>query len=204
MVGRVSGGGAPTSKWPVAGPAEAGPVEASLKVRRPGLPEVVVPIRGKLVIGRSPALADLVLDDDLVSRRHAELWVDEKGYVRLADLGSRNGVRFLDRMVRRLNLVDGDVFHIGKTELQLSATLPRLAGAQPAPNPRLDTMMVDARITVPEPEPEPDDGLEGIEQLGWRPGPSAGSLEPPPSMPSEPSPGPIEEPSASESAEEDD
>lgn len=191
----VSREGAPTSKWPslepslepggdaadpLAGPddrARPGPpraLNAVLSVRRPGLPEVKVPVTSGLVIGRSPALADLVLDDELVSRRHARVHVDTRGYFRLDDLGSRNGIRFADRTVRRLNLVDGDTFCIGKTELTFSAEMPRFAAATPEPPPRVDTLMVDAAVPVPDPVPDPGDGLEGAEQLAWKRSPRRG------------------------------
>ncbi len=157
--------GAPTSLWP-SHREEAGAGPATLRVRRPGLPEVEIPVpRSGLVIGRAAALADLVLDDDLVSRRHARLAVDPRGYFRLEDLGSRNGIRFADRTVRRLNLVDGDVFHIGKAELRFEAAMPRIA-PPPEPSAPVDPLLVDEEVPVPE----PSDGLEGIEQLGWKPG----------------------------------
>lgn len=179
----MSRDGAPTSQWQAHDTFEGSPdperARGKLLVRRPGLPEVEVEVRPGLVIGRSPALADLVLDDELVSRKHAELHVDPRGYFRLQDLGSRNGIRFADRMVRRLNLVDGDVFAIGKTELVFTAAKPRLVRVAVEPPPRVDTIMVDSKIAVPEPlpEPEPGDGLDAIQQLGWNT--RSGSLEPP-------------------------
>ena len=146
---------------------------AELVVRRPGLPEVRVPATAGLVIGRAAAVADLVLDDDLVSRKHARLHVDPRGYFRLEDLGSVNGIRFAERTVRRLNLVNGDVFWIGRTEMVFAAEMPRLNSAKVDPAPRVDTLLVDA--AVPVPEAAPSDGLDGIEQLGWKAQASAGT-----------------------------
>lgn len=157
-------GAAPTSVWESAPDAPPLSRKAELAVRRPKLPEVVVEVDKNLVIGRSAALCDLVIDDESVSRRHAELLRDPKGYFRLQDLGSVNGIQFEGRMVRRLNLVHGDVFSIGGTELKFSAEMPRLA--PPPDEPPVDPMMEDAQIKVPEP-PEPSDGMEGIEQLSW-------------------------------------
>ena len=125
------------------------------------------------MIGRAAAVADLVLDDDLVSRKHARLHVDPRGYFRLEDLGSINGIRFAERTVRRLNLVNGDVFWIGRTEMVFAAEMPRLNSAKVDPAPRVDTLLVDA--AVPVPEAAPSDGLDGIEQLGWKAQASAGS-----------------------------
>ena len=167
--------GAPTSKWPSVNESledvdtRSRPQleDAVLCVRRPGLPEVRVEITDGLVIGRSPALADVVLDDDLVSRRHAQLRVDARGYYRLEDLGSRNGLRFHERTVRRLNLVDGDVFYIGQTEMAFTAQMKRLpAHPEPQLGP-IDPLMVDGSVEVPKPQPVVHDGLDGIEQLEW-------------------------------------
>src|SRR5262249_4391352 len=47
------------------------------------------PIAGKIVVGRLPGV-DVQLDDDSVSRRHAELELTPRG-VRLKDLNSANG-----------------------------------------------------------------------------------------------------------------
>src|SRR6266571_271494 len=44
----------------------------------------------QVVLGRDPS-CDVVLDDNLVSRRHAQLEVDDSGRMVLRDLGSRNG-----------------------------------------------------------------------------------------------------------------
>jgi serine/threonine protein kinase len=51
---------------------------------------VAIPPAG-LVIGRDPKEADVVLEDTLVSRRHAQLGADKNGQVFVADLQSRNG-----------------------------------------------------------------------------------------------------------------
>jgi DNA-binding NtrC family response regulator len=50
-----------------------------------------LPVRGRLVIGRSQE-ADVVIDHPSVSREHVVLEVDESG-VTIADLGSKNGTR---------------------------------------------------------------------------------------------------------------
>lgn len=121
-----------------------------------------------MIIGRSAALADLVLDDDLVSRTHAQLHVDDRGYFRLEDLESRNGIRFHERMVPRLNLVDGDVFFIGKTEIEFRSEMPRLAGRADPRAVAVDPLMADEAISVPEPEADAHDGLDAHDQLRWK------------------------------------
>lgn len=133
--------GAPTGKWEtlpehlkqeaLADLRKAGP---KLLVRRPGVPEVEIAIeKTEFIIGRQTSLVDLVLEDDLVSRRHAALTMNEKGYFRLDDLESENGIRYEGRPVRRLNLVDGDRFAIGKTEFTFRASMNRFQAPKESP-----------------------------------------------------------------------
>ena len=159
-----TGSGAPTAKFPVAMEAESFDLlrsEAKLIVRRPDVPEVEIPIeKNEFLIGRLAAEVDLVLDDDLVSRKHAVLTVDDRGYFQLRDLESKNGITYQGRMVRRLNLLDGDVFHIGKTEMTFRAKIQRYAAPAPpkeAP-PRSDSVMADVEVPPPKPEPKPPQG----------------------------------------------
>jgi hypothetical protein len=58
----------------------------------------------------------LVLDDTLVSRRHAQLRAREGQYL-LTDLGSKHGIRVNNITVHEWVLQPGDVFRLGKTEL---------------------------------------------------------------------------------------
>jgi pSer/pThr/pTyr-binding forkhead associated (FHA) protein len=82
---------------------------------------------------------DIVLDDDRVSRRHAELrW--ERGRVELADYGSLNGTRINQQAVRgRLPLRDGDLIELGhhRYRLALQPGETEAAGALPE---RLETL----------------------------------------------------------------
>jgi pSer/pThr/pTyr-binding forkhead associated (FHA) protein len=76
---------------------------------------------------------DIVLDDDRVSRRHAELrW--ERGRVELADYGSLNGTRVNQQAVRgRLPLRNGDLIEFGqhRYRLALQPGETQAAGALP-------------------------------------------------------------------------
>jgi pSer/pThr/pTyr-binding forkhead associated (FHA) protein len=76
---------------------------------------------GTVQIGRSSA-CHVVLDDALVSRRHAQ-FVIARGTVTLEDLGSVNGV-FLNtrRLKEPEQLRDGDRVQIGKAEFVLRAS----------------------------------------------------------------------------------
>lgn len=157
-----SGSGAPTAKFAAAGPSseETDFESAGVKliVRRPDVPEVVIEVdKNEFLIGRLAAEADLVIDDDLVSRKHAILTVDERGYFRLTDLGSKNGITYAGRTVRRLNLLDGDVFKIGKTEIVFHAKVGRYASRPEAPKPRTSSIMAND-TAIPSPEPEKPEG----------------------------------------------
>ncbi len=65
---------------------------AALRSLAKGGAQIVLP--AKATVGRG-ADCDLVLDDDSVSRHHAELVRDDRGLYRLRDLGSANGT-FID------------------------------------------------------------------------------------------------------------
>lgn len=99
-----------------------------LAIRGSSASETRVDVVGGMVIGRSPALADIVLDDELVSRRHAQLRLQADGSYWVEDLGSRNGLRYHGRTVRYLTLKNGDRFTLGNTELVFLA--PCLPGSQ--------------------------------------------------------------------------
>ncbi|MFO0728108.1 MAG: FHA domain-containing protein [Myxococcota bacterium] len=147
--------GAPTGKWETLPEhlkqelaADLRKASPKLFVRRPGVPEVEIAIeKTEFVIGRLASAVDLVLEDDLVSRRHASLTMDERGYFRLEDLGSENGIRYQGRPVRRLNLVDGDSFSIGKTEFTFKATMNRFQAKEPSSAAPREA----SRIEVPDP-----------------------------------------------------
>ncbi len=74
-------------------------------------------LRGEttIVLGRDES-ADLVVDDESASRRHAVIEKHEDGYY-LRDLGSANGTYFNGLLHgRQARLREGDRFRIGETE----------------------------------------------------------------------------------------
>jgi Domain of unknown function (DUF4388)/FHA domain len=81
---------------------------------------------GDLVIGRSSEL-DLVLIEDMVSRKHARITLASGG-ITIADLGSTNGTFVNGEKVRRAELKEGDRILIGTNILKLVA---RTAGTTP-------------------------------------------------------------------------
>ena len=74
-------------------------------------------------IGRNPS-ADILVDDPVVSSRHALVTSTENSYVPgvmdfyIEDLGSKNGTDVNGRKIRKLKLHHGDVIRIGRTELR--------------------------------------------------------------------------------------
>ena len=68
---------------------------------------------GVTIIGRGEG-CQLILDDPLISRRHACFVVDDRE-ITLKDLGSTNGVLVNGRKAGRQVLRDGDTITIGNT-----------------------------------------------------------------------------------------
>lgn len=152
--------GAPTGKWPSApgkqvdvdGPGDPREAAAKLVVKRQNVPDVEIFLeKPEFYIGRQTGDVDLTLDDELVSRKHARLSVDARGYFRLDDLGSRNGIAYAGRVVRRLNLIDGDAFSIGKTDFIFHANISRFQ-KKPEPPPRKGSVAIDVSVPIPEAE----------------------------------------------------
>ncbi|MFF4326449.1 FHA domain-containing protein [Streptomyces sp. NPDC001591] len=71
-----------------------------------------VPARTALRIGRDPG-SDLVVDDLVVSRRHAELRALADGTYEIVDVGSHNGTYLNGARVTRARIAQGDIVGIG-------------------------------------------------------------------------------------------
>jgi len=80
----------------------------------------LVLLPGTYLIGRSRS-CHLVINDEVVSRRHAELEVSPEGHVILRDLSSHNGVIVNNRLVDEaaIPLFGGDSFVIGADSFQI-------------------------------------------------------------------------------------
>ena len=99
-------------------PVAAMPLE--LPSQEEGQPASVVPVpAGNLRIGRAPD-NDLVLDDLLVSRYHAELRQLPDGGYEIADLGSQNGTFVNGRRVSARPIADSDTIGIGHSTFRLT------------------------------------------------------------------------------------
>lgn len=103
----------------------------------------------ELSIGREGA--DIVIDDDEVSRRHASIRALAAGGARVTDLDSRNGT-FVDgeRIEGTRRITGGETIRIGQTEIATEPVSPALAETK-VPLPPAHAHM--ARTTTPPPTP---------------------------------------------------
>src|SRR5690606_34514045 len=82
--------------------------------------EVPLPNHKEIVVGRSSEL-DMVLVEDMVSRRHAKLTVTGD-QIFIQDLGSTNGTFVNGEKIKRARLQEGDRILIGTSIIKLVAT----------------------------------------------------------------------------------
>ena len=82
--------------------------------------EFPLPDSGEIVIGRSSEL-DMVLVEDMVSRRHAKISVED-GDIYLEDLGSTNGSFVNGEKISRTKLAEGDRILIGTSIIKVVAS----------------------------------------------------------------------------------
>jgi two-component system, cell cycle response regulator len=75
---------------------------------------------GEYVIGRS-SQAQLQIDHESVSRRHARIQLTDSGVV-LSDLGSTNGTYVNDEPISERTLTHGDLLKVGRTILKYLST----------------------------------------------------------------------------------
>jgi pSer/pThr/pTyr-binding forkhead associated (FHA) protein len=79
--------------------------------------EVPLPPEAEIVIGRSSDL-DMVLVEDMVSRRHAKMFVNGDDIV-VQDLGSTNGTFVNGERIKRVKVNEGDRILIGTSIIKL-------------------------------------------------------------------------------------
>ncbi len=82
----------------------------------PGLAEVYKFTHGRMVFGRVDA--EVILDDDKVSRKHAVIEAISRENIYLKDLASTNGTFLNGHRITMKKLADGDVIRIGKVSLR--------------------------------------------------------------------------------------
>ena len=93
------------------------PAEPAAPEERPGA-EVPMPA-GSLRIGRAPD-NDLVVDDLIASRYHAELRRTPDGQYEIVDLGSHNGTYVNGRRISAQPLADSDTVGVGRSTFRLT------------------------------------------------------------------------------------
>jgi FHA domain/Domain of unknown function (DUF1707) len=106
-----------TADLPAQGSTRLARLRARLRRRGLGLPEAGELLKAHLVLGRS-STCELVLADDTVSRRHAELRIEDGCWL-LRDLGSSNGTWVNGRRVMEAEVRPGDLIHLGGAEIRL-------------------------------------------------------------------------------------
>ncbi len=103
-----------------------------LEIRAPEGERRIVHISGdRVTLGSGPE-CDVVLEDESVSRQHAEIARSPKGLL-LRDLESYTGTYHNDRWIAEALLAQGDTIRIGRHTLVLLSGAPK-RGAQPAPS----------------------------------------------------------------------
>jgi pSer/pThr/pTyr-binding forkhead associated (FHA) protein len=93
------------------------PAEPAAPEQSPGA-EVPMPA-GSLRIGRAPD-NDLVVDDLIASRYHAELRRTTDGQYEIVDLGSHNGTYVNGRRISAQPLADSDTVGVGRSTFRLT------------------------------------------------------------------------------------
>lgn len=89
-------------------------------------------VRGVNAIGRDPA-GGVLLADESVSRKHAEVFILPSGQVRIRDLGSANGTVVNGRRLGERELAVGDEIRLGAAVLRLGRTEEAARPAVAAP-----------------------------------------------------------------------
>lgn len=79
--------------------------------------EIPIPDEGEMIIGRASDL-DLVLVEDMVSRKHAKM-VSEDGTLSITDLGSTNGTFVNGEKIKRADLKRNDRILIGTSIIKV-------------------------------------------------------------------------------------
>lgn len=136
--------------------------------------------------------ADIVLNDDLVSRRHARVRRDWSG-THVEDLGSRNGIKVNKKRAKKVTLKDRDELEIGGVKLLFldPSEVRETPVVLPSESQETEGTVSVAEEPQAEPEPEPPEPEPPAPEPEPEPEPvEGGAEEPQPDVPvdGEPSP----------------
>ena len=73
--------------------------------------------KGNVTIGRSKETADIAIEDDKISRKHALIEAFSRELIFISDLASTNGTFLNGMKVRSIKLKEGDLIKVGNTTL---------------------------------------------------------------------------------------
>lgn len=109
------------------------PDDASLVIHEGAGAGSELPVDGEIILGREQAIADLVIEDPGVSRRHARVLAHNSGVI-VEDLGSSNGTYVNgERISGPVELGAGDELQIGDTVVGLRRAAATGPIRRPAP-----------------------------------------------------------------------
>jgi pSer/pThr/pTyr-binding forkhead associated (FHA) protein len=119
------------------------------------------------IFGRDASDADVVVNDDLVSRKHVKVRRDWSG-THVEDLGSRNGIRLNKKRIQKVTIKDRDELEIGNVRLLFidpsevreapvlySNVDDEIEGTHAVSEEEVNEAVAEEE-SVPEPEPEPE------------------------------------------------
>jgi pSer/pThr/pTyr-binding forkhead associated (FHA) protein len=126
-----------------------------MRVTTPNMPDLIVPVSGKVIIGRAAEHQISLPADTAVSRDHARIMLDAGGCM-VEDTESRNGT-FISRSGRTVRvtgatlLLHGDVIIIGNSRLVFEA--PELLVHPPDSAAEGDQGSTHIGLNLPRPRP---------------------------------------------------
>jgi S-DNA-T family DNA segregation ATPase FtsK/SpoIIIE len=116
---------------------------------------------GSLIVGRDAA-CDIVLSDNLVSKKHVRLEVSDT--VEVIDLGSANGIVVDGGIVGRLQIEKASRLLLGDDDIEISLMAGAAPEAAPKPgpiffnrSPKVETRYTGTEFTAPDVPEEPDE-----------------------------------------------
>jgi len=136
--------GAALAKRPKPAPGPSAPTGPMLRGLTGPWLNKTFPLKGTMVVGRVPGV-DIQIEDDSVSRRHAEVVVQGRDVI-LRDLGSANGTNVNGApLTEELALASGDIIQFGVVEMTFEQpqSLARRPGRPGRPGAGADVEAAD-------------------------------------------------------------